>query len=606
MKSTINLLGKNEEVVTLNVIKIAIIVFIALFLLGNFFPYYWGADSLVYGISAINLANGSWEITNELLQETGKYEFVPNQWVRTVQNTTAIPYSSVGIYGVSAFSYIVGGYSGLFYIGPIFTILLLIFSDRIATNLFGRYVGLITLVIVSTSAIVFRIGPKLATDNMFAVFFILGCFYLIKFLQERKVGLIFLSSVFLATSAFFRISGIIFLPLELFLVVGYFAFQNFKHSKKELNLKNSTLIMKQIFVKIKGKTFVKTTFLILIPWLGFFLFLFSYNSYYLGDPFTDHFAEVPGYEHESIVSVFEFDSERLAWVKFYLAPLLPGQPNSLVQFTTSTEGHDSSGILWQSTISLFILITALGISLYRKNKRKEVIVFITFVIGLLFFYSSDFVISIGAMDQRYMIPALPLSFMIFGFIMHSIWKINLGRISLKLSKTSSTIFRAVFLLTLIAFLIILFFYSNPVQAVMQEGFNFKNPEIYAKKYPIDTEGLSENSVILGGAGRKVMEYNVIPFNPYWGYNTEQNTAWEWNPDALPKDHVNTLKQIMEEGYEVYAFKRHGTFDQFYFEYLKTEHGIILNDYSNTFCKFEFIKNVTERNEIEAKADSICY
>ena len=71
MKSAINLLGKNEEVVTLNVIKIGIIVFIALFLLGNFFPYYLGADSLVYGISAINLANGSWEIlqrmTNDIL-----------------------------------------------------------------------------------------------------------------------------------------------------------------------------------------------------------------------------------------------------------------------------------------------------------------------------------------------------------------------------------------------------------------------------------------------------------------------------------------------------------------------------------------------------------
>jgi len=32
----------------------------------------------------------------------------------------------------------------------------------------------------------------------------------------------------------------------------------------------------------------------------------------------------------------------------------------------------------------------------------------------------------------------------------------------------------------------------------------------------------------------------------------------------------------------------------------------MKDYSNTFCKFEFIKNVTERNEIEAKADTICY
>jgi len=572
--------------------------------LGNFFPYYWGADSLVYGISAINLANGSWEITNELLQETGKYEFVPNQWVRTVQNTTAIPYSSVGIYGVSAFSYIVGGYSGLFYIGPIFTILLLIFSERIATNLFGRYVGLITLVIVSTSAIVFRIGPKLLTDNMFTVFFILGCFYLIKFLQERKVGLIFLCSVFFATSTFFRMNGIIFLPLEIFLVVGYFAFQNLKHSKKELNLKNSTLIMKRTLVKIRGKIFVKTTFLILMPWLGFFLFLFSYNFYYYGDPFTDHFSETPGYERDSFVSLVRFDSERFTWLKFYLAPLLPGQSQSIAQSTFSTAHHDSLGINWQSSLSLVILIGGLGISLYRKNKRTEVIVLFTFVIGLLLFYSSNAIISITAMDQRFMIPALPLSFIIFGFIMYSIWKINLGRTSIKLSKTSSRIFRAGFLIILIIFLIILFFYSKPVQAVMQEGFNFKNPEQFSKRYPINTEGLSENSVILGGAGRKALEYNAIPFNPYWGYTALGERGW--NSDALSKEHIHTLKKIMEEGYDVYTLKPKWRFDPYYFEFLKTEHGIILKDYSKTFCKAEFIKNVTEKNQIDAEAYSICY
>ena len=146
-------LVKNKTTLALNVIKISIIIFTSIYLIGNFAPYHMGSDSLLYGISSVNLANGSWGISNELLQETGSIEFVPPQWVKTVQNT-AVPLGNPGIYGVASFFYLLAGYSGLFYLGPIFTILLLIFSERIATKLFGRFTGLITLVLVSTSGII--------------------------------------------------------------------------------------------------------------------------------------------------------------------------------------------------------------------------------------------------------------------------------------------------------------------------------------------------------------------------------------------------------------------------------------------------------------------
>ena len=63
---------------------------------------------------------------------------------------------------------------------------------------------------------------------------------------------------------------------------------------------------------------------------------------------------------------------------------------------------------------------------------------------------------------------------------------------------------------------------------------------------------------------------------------------------------------MEDGYEVYTFKSNWWLDPFYFEYLKTEHGIILKEFSKSFCKAEFIKEITETNETDAKADSVCY
>jgi len=80
------IVGNNKFDLTLNVIKIGIIVFTSFYLIGNFVPYYVGTDSFVYGASAVNLANGSWGISNELLQETGLLEFVPTQWVKTAQN----------------------------------------------------------------------------------------------------------------------------------------------------------------------------------------------------------------------------------------------------------------------------------------------------------------------------------------------------------------------------------------------------------------------------------------------------------------------------------------------------------------------------------------
>jgi len=277
------IVGKNKTDKTLNVIKITIIVFTSFYLIGNFAPYYMGVDSLVYGVSAVNLANGSWGIENELLQETGSLEFVPHQWIKTVQNT-AVPASNPGIIVIAAFFYLLAGYYGLFYLGPFFTILLLIFSERIATKLFGKFSGLVTLVLVSTSGIILIHGLWLYTDLVFSVFLILGCFYLIKFLQERRIRLIFLCSVFLATATFVRMSGVIFLPLEIFFVIGYFVFQNYSQTKKELNSRNTVLIIRQTFSKIRIKKLFKITALMFIPWLVFFSFSFSYDSYYYGDP----------------------------------------------------------------------------------------------------------------------------------------------------------------------------------------------------------------------------------------------------------------------------------------------------------------------------------
>jgi len=80
-----------------------------------------------------------------------------------------------------------------------------------------------------------------------------------------------------------------------------------------------------------------------------------------------------------------------------------------------------------SIISILILISAIIISFYTRKKRMEIIVIFTFTIGFLLFFSSYYLTNIN-LSERWVVVALPLSIMLFGFIIHQIWKNSLGRI----------------------------------------------------------------------------------------------------------------------------------------------------------------------------------
>jgi len=67
-----------------------------------------------------------------------------------------------------------------------------------------------------------------------------------------------------------------------------------------------------------------------------------------------------------------------------------------------------------------------------------------------------------------------------------------------------------------------------------------------------------------------------------------------------------LKQILKEGYTGYTFKTNLIpADVQYFKFLEDEHGIILKNYSEVFCKMELISDVNKTvNTINS--DPICY
>jgi len=111
-----------------------------------------------------------------------------------------------------------------------------------------------------------------------------------------------------------------------------------------------------------------------------------------------------------------------------------------------------------------------------------------------------------------------------------------------------------------------------------------------------------------------MQHGAIQFFPYTGFN-----FWRINYqlESIPQEPIQTLKEllkgktttgpssILNEGYEVFVFKQHRSFDTTYYHYLESQHGIILKDYSKSFCKMELV-NELKLNNNESKPDKICY
>ena len=65
--------------------------------------------------------------------------------------------------------------------------------------------------------------------------------------------------------------------------------------------------------------------------------------------------------------------------------------------------------------------------------------------------------------------------------------------------------------------------------------------------------------------------------------------------------------MIREDHEAFTFKSHKIhFEPLYFRYLEAVHGIILKDYSKTFCKMVIIENIPEKSGKDIKSDAICY
>jgi len=587
-----NILKNNDKF--LIIIKIAVIVFFSYSMFANFQLFSPGGDSQLYGYSAINLSKGQYEFKNDLLQQTGSLNFVPDQ-LRKTQFNTLVPAGNIGIYILALFSYLVGGFYGLFYLGPALATILLIVSERIGTNLFGKFAGLIVLILVATDFIIFNRGQELGTDIIFTLFVLIGCFFLIKFLKNTMYSKnILLSSVFLSLATFFRMNGLIFFPFELLIIAGYFIFQFYKMDKKKTIVNLDSL-------KNLTKKYSRLIFFLIVPWIVFFSFFLSYNNYYFGDPLTSYKEArcevgLPCPAKGDIISSFlQFDSERLEWMKFYSVPLIPDGIAEKILILAPTSTDEVLGNYWLSILSLFIIAGIFIFSIKRKSMQTEVIVIICFIVATLLFYSMSYVthpnFNINPdLQDRYMISNVPLSSLLIGFFLSTMVSKNCF---FKKYKIGKKYFKNIILILIISFLIFSIYESRAFEKVEDNGIKFRDPITNANKFPKDLEGLGEKSVIIDHRGRKALEYDAIAFN--------------FDIGNFGKT-ITNLKMVLQSDYDVYTFKKYYTSTNMtsLYKNLESNHSIILKDYSKTFCKMMIIENASTNINNEQKGDNECY
>ena len=591
-------------------IKIAIIAFTGFTMFANFYPYVTDVDSLFYGVNTLAIAEGNYEFTNDLLKETGKWEFVPVQWTKTIFNT-AIPVTAVGFFAFSTSAYLMAGYFGLFYLGPIVTIILLIISERVSTKLFGKFVGLFTVILLSTDFLVYRMGQQLMTDNLFAIFIILGFFYLISFLHNKKIQSILICSVFLSIATFIRPTAIVFFPSEIIILVSYFFFHMYQETKKvsysKVNNSIQILFFKAI-TKIKSKKFIKTVILLIIPWLIFMFFFLGYNDYFFGDSSTSYVEVRQNLveKKDPISTFFNFDFKRFEFIKSYSVSLLPDTIRSILIDVSGT----GTGFLtanWLSVFSFIMLGSASLISIYYKKNRVEIFSILVFVISWLLFITSDFLSpSIehppnAYLGNRYMIPMLALSFMALGFSISRVIVSPKKKFILNKIRVSKRLKIGIIVLSL--FFVMSINDSPQVNHLKSQGFHFKDPFVIADNIQVDKEGLTKNSIIVGGWSARTIEYDAIPLFPYWDWG-----RYEMNTTKIPQEPIQTIKELMNGGYETFIFKG-GVIakDLIYYKYLEEEHGIIFQNFTKSFCKMELVDNVNIiNNEVNLTSDETCF
>ena len=376
----------------------------------------------------------------------------------------------------------------------------------------------------------------------------------------------------------------------------------------------------------------KIVFSIVVPWSLFFLFLFSYNDYFFGDPLTFQLSVTETIDYEILQRVIEKSKETGIAIaphlseseivqearsqgltisddssKFslnsenfmgYFRAVLPFPLSHDIEFLEGNE--DSLGKFWIGIITPILLLPIFLIS-YKKNlKRIEITVFTVFMLSIILFYSA-LPSSESQLDrnisQRYSIPAFSLFSIMIGFLIYEIFKFDSSFLSLKRRRLKK-LFKIIVGIFVLVFFLIAFYFIPPIQAILDEDFNFNNPMDYPTRFPIDTEGLTSKSIVLDSHGYITQYYGAIPLRNIGGHIHPVN----YNDNSVVQGLIFKVEQFINAGYDVYVLKDPSReVDKLFFRFLVENNYFILKDHSESFCIIYLVENMNNTS----KSDQVC-
>lgn len=570
MKILVQKFSKNSKKLEnnlLKIVKIAIIVFVSFSVLAHFVPFFEGSNSYYYGVASMLLIEEGVTKSNPFLEKYEANEFLVENWLRTDQNQI-IPMSGNGLITLGGISYLFGGHFGLYYISPIIFIVLLVASERITTNLFGKYAGLITLLLLSTSNLLFRNSIQFHTESLFCLMFLLGTYCLIKFGRTDKSYLTFIASTCFVICTTVRLSGIISFPIEFF-IIFIFIINRYVKNKKQNRTKNKNL---------------QVILLALAPWIIFFFFFAYGNVSNFGDPLVmygtlnENHAKVFDTSSFFLIEFEEIDFENVIQYSKYLLPyLFTGIFNNVDDNFESVLGQNWIGVIPLVAFGLIAIF-----SYKSKNKKLEIFVILLLLFGIVWFYSSitsEFLAEVGV-PGRYVLPSFVLSAMIFGYAVEMLY------IGIKNKKWKTGKVLQISLVSVIAGSVLISFYFTPAVTMFGQDNIFKNPFDYQREFPLKENGINENSILVTPIGSRALEYDLSSFNPMLTKQTASNS-------------VNLLENLIREGNYAYTFKvPFNEVEKNMINSLINEYGFTLKDYSETFCKIEldsYDKSISDEN-----------
>ena len=538
-----NKLEKNLVKIT----KIVIIVFISFSVLGQFVPFFEGSNSYFYGIASILFIDEGLTVTNPFLEKYETNEFLVENWLRTNENEM-IPMSGNGLIVLGGIVYFFGGYFALYYLSPILFIILLIVSERIATKFFGKYAGLITLILLSASNLLFRNSIQLHTESLFCLLFVLGTYFIIKFGRTNQIYLVLIASTMFAFSSTIRLTGIILLPIE-FLILGILIIKNPSKNKKTLSLVIAT-----------------------IPWIIFLLFFTYGNILTTGEPFVMYGTLNEGYTKffesspSSLITFEEKDFENAIQYSKYLLPyVFVGAFNAI-----DNNFEDILGEHWIGLIPILIISLIFIFSYKSKNKKLEIFVLTLLILGIIWIYGSITSEELGELGVpgRYVLPAFVLSSMMFGYGIEQIFSKFRKKRGIRIKILQLTLVSCLFVIVIISY------NFSPAVTIFDQEKNFKNPFDYEREFPLSEKEIKKDSIIVTQVGSRAQEYNLPSFR-----------LITINHSSI--DSINLLQNIIEEKDNVYAFKiPYNNGEKNMIQNLIDNHGFVLEELSETFCKMK--------------------